>query len=154
MRNSKWILLAFLVLIADQITKFMVLLHVTQPIVITRFFSIVFVGNTGAAFSFLDNASGWQMWFFSIIAIAISIVLVIWLLRLPRHKIWLPTALMLILGGALGNVVDRFMHGFVVDFLLFHIDQWSWPAFNLADTAIVVGAIMLVIDVLFIKKRA
>ena len=154
MRKSKWLILALLVLVADQITKLLVLHNVTQPIVITSFFSIVFAGNTGAAFSFLANASGWQMWLFGGIALIISIVLIIWLFRLPRHKIWLPTALMLILGGALGNVLDRVMHGFVVDFLLFHIDQWSWPAFNLADTAIVIGAIMLVLEVLFNKKQA
>lgn len=152
MRNLKWLILAAGVLIADQITKFLVLCYVAKPIFITSFFSLIFTGNTGAAFSFLAHASGWQMWLFGGIAVVISIILIIWLYLLPRHKIWLPISLMLILGGALGNLLDRIMHGFVVDFLYFHVDKWSWPAFNLADTAIVIGAIMLIIEVLWGKK--
>lgn len=145
MRNYRWLWITAVVIILDQVTKFLVLQHVQQPISITPFFSLVFMQNTGSAFSFLAWGSGWQLWLFGLIAISVSVGLLIWLPKIPTYKVWQPIALALILGGALGNVIDRIIHGFVIDFLLFHINTWAWPAFNIADSAIVVGVIMLLV---------
>lgn len=151
MRKLNWLWLSLIVIILDQITKILVLHYVQYPIAVTPFFNIILAGNTGAAFSFLAGASGWQAWLFSGIAVIISIAIIYWLYKLPPPKTWLPIALALILGGALGNVLDRIIHGFVIDFLDFHIGIYHWPTFNLADSAVVIGAIMLIIDVLFIQ---
>lgn len=114
---------------------------------ILPFFSLTLLHNTGAAFSFLAGQSGWQRWFFIVLALAISAMLISWLARIPRGERWLPLALALVLGGALGNVYDRVVHGYVVDFLHFHWAGYHFPAFNIADAAITVGAIMLAIDI-------
>jgi signal peptidase II len=139
-----WLILAVVVGVLDQVTKQMVManLRLGELIPITGFFDLVLVFNTGAAFSFLADHSGWQRWFFTILAFGISA----WLLTLMhhhRHEKLLPTAFALIIGGALGNVYDRLVHGAVVDFLHFHYAGWSWPAFNLADSAITVGVAMM-----------
>lgn len=139
-----WLILALVVGVLDRFTKQLVLanLHYGQVIPVTGFFDLVLVFNTGAAFSFLAEHSGWQRWFFTVLALAVSG----WLLTLMhhhRHERLLPAAFALIIGGALGNVYDRLVHGAVVNFLHFHYAGWSWPAFNLADSAITVGVVLM-----------
>ena len=125
-----------------------------QVPVIDGLFSFTLAYNPGAAFSFLANAGGWQRWFFVAIAVGVSGMLVVWLARLPRDKIMEPLALALILGGALGNLYDRIVHGHVVDFILVHWQQsWFFPAFNIADSAITVGAALLILDMFFGGKK-
>lgn len=138
----------------DQITKLAVIgaftLHEQMPLV--PYFNLTLAHNPGAAFSFLSDAGGWQRWFFTAIALGVSVAIVVWLKRLPSNDRWLAVALALILGGALGNVWDRITLGYVIDFLDFYVDQWHWPAFNVADAAITIGAVMLGIDAIFFAK--
>ena len=143
----KWLGLAFAIIVADHLTKFWVssTLEYQEAIPVLPFFSLVLVHNTGAAFSFLANAGGWQRWFF----IAVGIVATVIIARLLRRhgdepRLALPLAL--VLGGALGNVIDRVVLGHVVDFLYFHYRSFAWPAFNVADSAITVGAALLIWD--------
>ena len=105
--------------------------------------------NTGAAFSFLSDAGGWQRWFLSAVAIGVSVFLVIWLKRLTDTQKLQATALALILGGAIGNVIDRLWLGHVVDFIQVYYDEWYWPAFNIADSAITIGAVLILYDSFF-----
>ena len=142
-----WLGLALLLLIADQFTKVLILGYykLGDATYITSFFNIVRVHNTGAAFSFLASASGWQRWFFTGIGIAAA-VFIIWMLKShPGQKLF-SFAMACILGGAIGNVVDRLLHGYVVDFLDFHYGTWHFPAFNIADAAISIGAVCLILD--------
>lgn len=111
-------------------------------------FNFTLMHNTGAAFSFLNDAGGWQRWFFTVVALLVSAVLLVWLHRLPKDNRWLAVALALILGGALGNVYDRMTLGYVVDFIDVYYGTYHWPAFNIADSAISVGALMFIIDAL------
>ena len=150
-RWGRWLWLSALVIAADQATKALILatLRDGDAIAVTPFFSIVLMFNTGAAFSFLSSASGWQRWFFVAIAVAAAVVIVVLLRR--GGSLWYQAGLALILGGALGNVYDRLALGKVVDFLLFHYAGWSYPAFNVADSAITVGAAILIFDSL--RKR-
>ena len=152
-----WLWLTVLVFVLDQASKFYfegALNLYQQIVVIPDLFSWTLAYNTGAAFSFLAGQSGWQRWLFALIAIAVSVVLVIWLKRLKPNETWLAIALALVLGGALGNLVDRVLFGHVIDFILVHWqNRWYFPAFNLADSAITVGAIMLVID-MFTSKQS
>ncbi|SDG51223.1 signal peptidase II [Pseudomonas benzenivorans] len=145
-----WLWLSVLVFVVDQISKFYfedALTLYQQIVVIPGYFSWTLAYNTGAAFSFLAGASGWQRWLFALIAIVVSAVLVIWLKRLQPRETWLAAALALVLGGALGNLVDRVLLGHVVDFILVHWQhRWYFPAFNVADAAITVGAILLALD--------
>ncbi|TWH64058.1 signal peptidase II [Azomonas agilis] len=145
-----WLWLSLLVLVLDQATKFYFenTLTLYQRIeVIEGYFSWTLAYNTGAAFSFLAAESGWQRWFFAVIALAVSIVLVVWLKRLKAHESWTAIALALILGGALGNLYDRVVLGHVIDFILVHWqNRWFFPAFNIADTAITLGALLLALD--------
>ncbi|WP_439859705.1 signal peptidase II [Pseudomonas sp. MBLB4136] len=145
-----WLWLSLLVFAADQASKLYVedvLTLYQQVVVIPGYFSWTLAYNTGAAFSFLAGASGWQRWFFAAIALVVSVVLVIWLKRLKPEETWLAVALALVLGGALGNLVDRVVLGHVVDFILVHWQhRWYFPAFNIADSAITVGAIILALD--------
>jgi signal peptidase II len=122
-------------------------------VVIPDLLSWTLAYNTGAAFSFLADSGGWQRWLFTLIAVVVSVVLVVWLKRLGRGDTWLAVALALVLGGAVGNLFDRVVLGHVVDFILVHWqDRWRFPAFNLADSAITVGAIMLALDMFKSKK--
>jgi signal peptidase II len=149
----KWLLLAAVVIVADQITKSLVVASLSrgESIPITGFMSLVLAYNSGAAFSFLAGAPGWQRWFFATIAVLASAFLV-YMLRRGGGRV-LCAGLALILGGALGNLWDRIAIGKVVDFLLLHYGGWSWPAFNVADSAITVGAALLIIDS-FRQRRA
>ncbi|NQD93433.1 signal peptidase II [Pseudomonas sp. CrR25] len=145
-----WLWLSVLVFVVDQASKVYVedvLTLYQQVVVIPDYFSWTLAYNTGAAFSFLAGASGWQRWFFAAIALVVSVVLVVWLKRLKPEETWLAAALALVLGGALGNLVDRVLLGHVVDFILVHWQhRWYFPAFNIADTAITLGAILLALD--------
>ena len=149
-----WLAWAALLMGADQITKTLILNHyqLGDSTFITSFFNIVRAHNTGAAFSFLADAGGWQRWLFTGIGLAATIFIV-WQLRAhPGQKLF-SFALSSILGGAVGNVVDRLMHGYVVDFLQFHYAGWYFPSFNLADSAITVGAACLILDELLRVRR-
>lgn len=149
-----WLAWAVLLMGADQITKTLILNHyqLGDSTFITSFFNIVRAHNTGAAFSFLSDAGGWQRWLFTGIGVAATIFIV-WQLRAhPGQKLF-SFALSSILGGAVGNVVDRLMHGYVVDFLQFHYAGWYFPSFNLADSAITVGAACLILDELLRVRR-
>ena len=151
-----WLVLSVLVLVIDQISKahFENALSLYQQIVvIPDYFSWTLAYNTGAAFSFLADGSGWQRWLFALIAVVVSLVLIIWLKRLERSETWLAIALALVLGGALGNLYDRIVLGHVIDFVLVHWQhRWMFPAFNFADSAITVGAIMLALDMFKTRK--
>ena len=109
--------------------------------------------NYGAAFSFLSDAGGWQRWFFTVLASAVSLALLVWLLRLPREEWLTGLGLSLILGGAIGNLIDRIQLGYVVDFVDVHYKGWHYPAFNVADSAITCGVILLLLDVVLISKK-
>jgi len=151
-----WLWLSLLVLVLDQASKVYfegALSLYQQIVVIPDYFSWTLAYNTGAAFSFLADSSGWQRWLFALIALVVSAVLVVWLKRLGRGETWLAIALALVLGGALGNLYDRIVLGHVVDFILVHWqNRWYFPAFNLADSAITVGAVMLALDMFKSKK--
>jgi len=150
----KWLGLAALVVVLDRITKYIVrdtfTLH--QSIEVTPFFNLVYVYNRGAAFSFLSDASGWQRGLFIAIALGAS-VWIAWLLRKHPGQTLFCLALSLILGGAIGNVIDRFLYGAVVDFLDFHAAGYHWPAFNVADAGISCGAVLLIWDALTTKDK-
>ena len=150
-----WLALAGVVAVADQLIKQYILgnYRLGDSTTVTSFFNIVRAHNPGAAFSFLAGAGGWQRWFF--IALALGAVgFIVWLLRAhPGQKLFC-FALSSILGGAVGNVVDRLMHGYVVDFLDFHVRGWHFPAFNIADAGITVGAACLILDELLRVRNA
>ena len=149
-----WYSLALLIIVLDQLSKQCVSasLEYGQPVAFTAFFNFTLLHNPGAAFSFLSSAGGWQRWFFTAIAAVISLVLVVWLARVA-HRRWEALALALILGGALGNLYDRVLLGYVVDFIVVHYKDYYWPAFNLADSAITLGAGVLIFDMLMGKDK-
>ncbi|GAC14418.1 signal peptidase II [Aliiglaciecola lipolytica E3] len=151
----RFLWLALLTLILDQWSKHAVLagMELYQSIQITPFFNLTHTRNYGAAFSFLNDASGWQRWMFTAIAVVVSVVILRWLKGAPKHQIMLPVAFSLILGGALGNVYDRVVYGYVVDFLHVYYQQYEWPVFNIADSAICLGAFLLIIDMFKNKEQ-
>ena len=148
-----WLWLAGVLILLDQISKWVVLgsLHPGETRYVTPFWNWVLTFNPGAAFSFLSDASGWQRWFFTLLALSVSGWIVV-MLRQHRNEFRLSLALTLVLGGALGNVIDRLRFGAVVDFVQWHVAGYYWPAFNLADSAITLGAALLVWDQL--KSKA
>lgn len=149
-----WLGLALLILIADQFTKVLILgyYRLGDATYVTSFFNLVRVHNAGAAFSFLANAGGWQRWFFTAIGIAAAIF-IIWMLKSHNGQKLFAFALACILGGAIGNVIDRTLYGYVVDFLDFHVAGWHFPAFNIADSAISIGAVCLILDEILRVRR-
>ena len=149
-----WLGLAVALVLADQFTKMLIVgsFRLGEQVSVTSFFNLVRVHNTGAAFSFLAGASGWQRWLFTGIAVAAT-VFIVWLLRAHSGQRLFAFALTCILGGAVGNLIDRIVHGHVIDFLLFHWGGWSFPAFNVADSAITVGAVGLILDELLRVRR-
>ncbi len=153
-RMLPWLALALVILIADQLTKMLILDHyrLGDSTVVTGFFNIVRAHNPGAAFSFLAGASGWQRWFFTGIGVVATLV-ILWMLKAHAGQKLFSFALACILGGAVGNVVDRMMHGYVVDFLDFHWAGWHFPAFNIADSGITIGAACLILDELLRVRR-
>jgi signal peptidase II len=150
-----WLLLAVAIVLLDQLTKVLILgyYQLGDATYVTSFLNIVRAHNTGAAFSFLAAASGWQRWMFTVIGI-VAAVFIIWLLRRHAGQRLFSFALACILGGAIGNVVDRLLHGYVVDFIQVHWrDTWYFPAFNIADSAITIGAACLILDELLRVRR-
>ncbi|MDM7859737.1 signal peptidase II [Alteromonas sp. ASW11-36] len=150
----RFVWISVVVLVLDQWTKFAIVdsMRLYESIQVTGFFNLTYVHNYGAAFSFLHDAGGWQRWFFTAIAVVVSALLLYWLKQAPKQQLRLPIAFSFILGGAIGNVYDRLVHGYVIDFLDFYYQQWHWPAFNVADSAIFIGAALLIIDMLFSKE--
>ncbi len=152
-----WLWLSVLVVVLDQASKHWFEHNLSlyeQIVVIPDLFSWTLAYNRGAAFSFLADQGGWQRWFFALVALVASVVLVVWLKRLKSHERLLAVGLALVLGGALGNLYDRVVLGHVVDFILVHWqDRWFFPAFNLADSAITVGAGILILDMIVNKKE-
>jgi len=144
----KWLWLSFLALILDQWSKYIVdsSMQLYQSIPVIPYFSLTYVHNTGAAFSFLSQAGGWQRWFFAGLALTVSVVITIWLARLKKHEILLAVALSLVLGGAVGNLIDRLLYGYVIDFLDVYYQDWHWPAFNIADSAITLGVSLMLLE--------
>ncbi len=150
-----WLAWAMVIFVADQFTKTLILgyYQLGDSTYVASFFNVVRAHNTGAAFSFLANAGGWQRWFFTAIGIGATL-LILWMLRSHNGQKLFAFALSSILGGAIGNVVDRLQHGYVVDFLDFHYGGWHFPAFNVADSAISVGAVCLILDELLRVRRS
>jgi signal peptidase II len=152
-----WLLLAGLVVIADQVTKLAIIQHIElyAKAPLTSFINLTHQRNTGAAFSFLANAGGWQRWFFVLLATLVSAMLLVWMWRARREApVFLLAGLALVLGGAVGNLIDRVVHGYVTDFIQVWFGNWAFPSFNVADSAITVGAALLIIDSLFFSGRA
>ncbi len=146
----KWLWLSVVVIALDQASKVWVSasLQFQEPVDVIPFFNLTLMHNYGAAFSFLAGAGGWQRWFFAAIALTVSIAITLWLKRLGPERRWEAGSLALVLGGALGNLWDRLTLGYVVDFFDVYYGTYHWPAFNIADSAITVGAVMLVVDLL------
>lgn len=152
-----WLWLTLAIIVLDQWTKWLITSNFVeyQSLTLLPVFDLVRLHNEGAAFSFLSDASGWQRWMFSALGIGVSAGLVMWLKRLPsRGQHLLAAALALIIGGALGNVIDRILLGHVIDFIHVHYRQWYFPAFNVADSSITVGAGLLILDSVLSGRRA
>lgn len=149
-----WLLLSALVIALDWQTKQWAseALVLYRPQEIFSWLNITLAHNYGAAFSFLSDAGGWQRWMFSILAAVVSLVLLVWLIRLPRSEWLTAVSLALIIGGAIGNLIDRIQLGYVVDFIDVYYKDWHYPAFNVADSAITVGVIILLLDGLFFSR--
>ena len=149
-----WMGIAMLIMVLDQFTKVLVIgrFQYGDSLPITSFFNLVRVHNHGAAFSFLADAGGWQRWFFTGLGL-LATGLMVWMLRKHPGQRLFCAAISLILGGAVGNVIDRLLHGYVVDFLDFYWGTWHFPAFNLADSAITLGAVLLILDELLRVRR-
>jgi signal peptidase II len=151
----KWLWVSVVVLILDQCTKLLAdaMLSMHQSVVLLPFLALRKAYNYGAAFSFLGDASGWQRWFFIVLALVVIAILVVWLYRLPSGDTGARVALVLILGGAAGNVIDRLVYGYVIDFIDVFYGSWHWPTFNVADSAISVGAFLLLVDAFLGHKK-
>lgn len=150
----RWIALAALVFVLDQATKYAALKYLARnEIAVAPFLNLILTYNSGAAFGFLNNAGGWQNTFFITVAVVVSAMLVYMLRQLRSDQRWVAVALMLVLGGALGNLLDRIRFGHVVDFIDFYYGSWHWYTFNIADAAITVGAFILVLDALGLAAR-
>ena len=156
-RAFMWYALALIIIVIDQWTKWLAETKLTfhDPVpVIEPFLNWTLAYNYGAAFSFLADAGGWQKWFFSGLALLMSLFLIIYLLKAPRKATLLSLGLAMVLGGALGNLIDRLLHGHVIDFIHVHYaDVWHYPIFNIADIAISLGVVLIVIDMLFLEKK-
>jgi signal peptidase II len=144
----KWLGLSLLAIVLDQGSKLLIdsSMQLYQSIPVLPSFNLTYVHNTGAAFSFLSEAGGWQRWFFAGLALGISIIIAVWLSRLQKHETLLAIALSLVLGGAIGNLIDRLVYGYVIDFLDVYYGTWHWPAFNIADSAITLGVALMLLE--------
>jgi len=154
-RNLWWLLVSVFVVFVDQVTKFAVVenMEYLQRIPLLSMLALQRLHNPGAAFSFLADASGWQNWLFMIVALVVSVVIMWWLASLPRSgRRVLALGLALVLGGAIGNVIDRVLYGYVVDFILLHYQSWSYPAFNMADSAITGGVVLILYDGVILER--
>ncbi|HRP86863.1 MAG TPA: signal peptidase II [Gammaproteobacteria bacterium] len=151
-----WLWLSAFVVVADQLSKAYIVatFELYDRVQLLPVFGITRLHNTGAAFSFLASAGGWQRWFFVAIAVAVTALVCVWLKRMPRRgQAWLAASLALVVGGAIGNVIDRLFRGHVVDFISVHYDRWFFPAFNVADSALTVGAAILLIESFYDGRR-
>jgi len=155
LRYSVYLLFAAVLVVIDQVTKQMAYQHLGgQPsIEILPVFQLGLVLNKGAAFGFLHDAGGWQHYLFVGLAAIFSLVLLVWIWREQERNVWLAIGLGFVLGGAIGNMIDRVSAGYVIDFLIFHYRDWYFPAFNVADIAITVGAMMLILDSLLFSTK-
>jgi signal peptidase II len=155
-RFITWMVVAFVVVIADQVTKWAVIEWVAlyDKVPVNSFINLTHQRNTGAAFSFLANAGGWQRWFFVVLASGVSLAIVVWLWRIRNQgHVVLAAGLAFVLGGAVGNLIDRIALGYVTDFIQVWFGSWAFPSFNVADAGISVGAAFLIIDALFFSGR-
>ncbi len=149
MRN--WMIIATVIVIADQITKYIatVKLEMFETVAVMPMFNFTLMHNEGAAFSFLSDAGGWQRWFFTIISFIVSIALIVWIKKLKPEEKLQALAFSFILGGAIGNLIDRLFLGYVIDFIDIYYNASHWPAFNIADSAITIGVVILIVDTVF-----
>jgi signal peptidase II len=153
-KNLHWLWISVFIIVCDQIAKIIVArsIGLGQGIELNSYINLVHAHNYGAAFSFLDIRGGGQRWIFTTISIVASVLLIVWLMRTPSSKKWQSLSLSLIIGGALGNFWDRFAQGYVIDFLDFHYKGLHWPAFNIADSAVSLGAVILICLLVFGKQ--
>jgi signal peptidase II len=144
----KWLWISVLSLLLDQASKLAVdgSMQLFESIPLLPYFNLTYVHNTGAAFSFLSDAGGWQRWLFAGLAVVMSSIIGLWLARLKQHETLMAVALALVLGGAIGNLIDRVAYGYVIDFLDVYYQDWHWPAFNIADSAICVGVALMLLE--------
>jgi signal peptidase II len=154
--NLRWLWLSFAIVILDRWTKLLVMQHLSlhSPYAVMPFLNFTLTFNTGTAFSFLSFASGWQIWLFVGLAVIVCLSILIWMSRIPRQAYWLAASLALIFGGALGNLIDRLYYGYVIDFIDVYVKNWHYPTFNLADSAICVGVVILIIHMLLTKTHS
>jgi signal peptidase II len=150
-----WLWLSLAVILLDQATKQIAesMLTLYESVYVMPLFDLTLLYNKGAAFSFLSDQDGWQRWFFTVLALVVTVVLTVWLWRLKQQEKWVAVALSLIIGGAVGNVIDRILFGHVIDFLHFHYQEHYWPAFNIADSAITIGVMVMMFDALVLAKK-
>ena len=151
----KWLWLTTLVIVLDQASKLLVdhTMGLFESIPLIPLFQLTYVRNTGAAFSLLAQAGGWQRWFFIALSVTAGAAIAYWLKQLPKQRRWEAAAWALVLGGALGNLIDRIAYGYVIDFLDAYYQQWHFPAFNVADSAITIGVAMLLIDAMLTARH-
>ena len=152
----RYLWISLIVFVLDQATKLAAVKYLTRhaEVNLAPFLNLTLVYNTGAAFGFLNDAAGWQNIFFIIVALVAGVVILFMLRRLNPHDTVMAVGLTLILGGAAGNLADRLIHGYVIDFIDIFYGSWHWPAFNVADSAITVGAVLLVLDALGFGKKS
>lgn len=153
--NLRWMWLSWLIFIIDQSAKWMAIryLYFGEPVKVTSFLSWDLDYNYGAAFGFLNNSGGWQRWLFIVVALVVCILIIKWLIKIPRYQNFIAMSLALILGGALGNLWDRIFHSYVIDFIYFHVNNWHFAVFNLADAAVSVGAALFALTFFFQTKE-
>lgn len=155
-RFTAWVIVSTAVVLADQLSKWAITkwIPLYEKVSLNSFMNLTHQRNTGAAFSFLADSGGWQRWFFVILATGVSTVIAVWMWRIRRDgPIVLAAGLSLVLGGAVGNLIDRIRLGYVTDFMQVWFGNWAFPSFNVADSAISVGAALLIIDSLFLSGR-
>jgi len=152
--NLRWLWFSLVIVILDQWTKMLSIRHLSLnvPHPLMPFINFTLTFNAGTAFSFLSSASGWQIWLLIVFAVIICLLILIWLGRISRRAHWLAASLVLIFGGALGNLIDRFHYGYVVDFIDVYVKNWHYPTFNLADSAICIGVVILITHLFFNKS--
>jgi signal peptidase II len=151
----RWLWVSVILLFSDLMAKYFVSQHLGAKVLrILPFLNFRQAHNTGAAFSFLGQAGGWQIYFFSLIALVVSVILLYWLAKISKRDRLTAISLSLVLGGALGNMIDRTVHGYVIDFIDFHIGSWHYATFNIADCGVVVGCLLLISSQLFGKRQS
>ena len=152
---ARWLSISIVVILLDQVTKYFANtgLVYAEAVPVIPSFNLTLLYNRGAAFSFLSDAGGWQRWFFVAVSLGASVFLIAWLRKLNSQQWLLGAALALVLGGAVGNLIDRLWLGYVIDFIQLYYRSFYWPAFNVADSAISVGAVLLIWDALFARSK-